>query len=67
MDDMAERPPLGFPVEEALRAWQAHSAFWAALADDDDATTRDLFFELSRLRNGLPVRGLAAGLRERMT
>jgi hypothetical protein len=59
-------PPPGFPIEDAVAAWSAHGEFWAALAKDDDVGTRELFFEPSRIRSGLPILGLAAALRGQM-
>lgn len=59
-------PPPGFPVADAIEARRAVVDFWTALADDDDAAARHLFYGSSMIRNGMTPDGLAAQLRERM-
>jgi hypothetical protein len=63
---MSNPMPDGFPVDDAVEARDAVVDFWAALAADDDAAVRRLFFPASMIRNSLTPDGMAAQLRERL-
>lgn len=64
--DESINPPPGFLVADAVGAMAAVVRFWEALAADDDQATVGLLYAMSRLKNGLIEKGLAAQLRERM-